>query len=37
MRYAAKYLQISHHAIPKRVGWEWVFEAALRTGGYVQG
>jgi hypothetical protein len=36
MRYSAKYLQVSHHVISKRVGWEWLLEAALRAGGYVQ-
>lgn len=37
MRYASKYLQASHHTVHKRIGWEWILEAALRVGGYVSG
>jgi len=33
--YAKKYLGMSCHALAERLGWEWVLEAALRTGGYV--
>src|SRR5437879_13653375 len=33
--YAKKYLGLSCHALAERLGWEWVLEAALRTGGYV--
>jgi hypothetical protein len=35
MRYANKYLRVSHHTLPQRLGWEWVLEAALRVAGYV--
>jgi hypothetical protein len=37
MRHAPQYLQVSHHTIARRLGWEWVLEAALRAGGYVPG
>jgi hypothetical protein len=33
--YAKKYLGMSYHALAERLGWEWVLEASLRTGGYV--
>lgn len=36
-RYARRFLQISWCAARQRVGWEWVLETALRTGGYVSG
>ena len=34
--YAKKYLAMSCHALAGWLGWEWVLEAALRTGGYVR-
>lgn len=33
--YAKKYLGVSYRTLTERLGWEWVLEAALRTGGYV--
>ena len=33
--HAKKYLGMSCHALAGWLGWEWVLEAALRTGGYV--
>jgi hypothetical protein len=35
MRHAPHYLHASHHTIARRLGWEWLLEAALRAGGYV--
>jgi hypothetical protein len=35
MRYAHHYLRVPHPLMRKRLGWEWVLEAALRVGGYV--
>jgi len=32
---AKKYLAVSHQVLTERLGWEWVLEAALRTGGYL--
>ena len=34
-RYARQYLSVTHQMVAKRLGWEWVVEAALRTGAYV--
>jgi hypothetical protein len=33
----ARYLRLSFREARERVGWEWVIEAGLRTGGYVSG
>ena len=34
--YAERYLGVRYHVTAERLGWEWVLEAALRTGGYVK-
>ena len=33
--YTRKYLDVPYRVMAERLGWEWVVEAALRTGGYV--
>jgi hypothetical protein len=33
--YLKHYTRLPYHAPADRVGWEWVLEGALRTGGYV--
>ena len=33
--YTKTYLAISYDVMVERLGWEWVLEAALRTGGYL--
>jgi hypothetical protein len=33
--YTRKYLDVPYRLMAERLGWEWVVEAALRTGGYV--
>lgn len=35
LRYARRYLKMSWYDASHLVGWEWVLERALRTGGYV--
>lgn len=34
-KYAARYLGVGYHVTAERLGWEWVLEAALRTGRYL--
>ncbi len=33
--YARRYLGAPYHVLAERLGWEWVLEGALRTGGYI--